>query len=52
MASTRFGGKRCVYCGRAGASDTGDRVIAQGSACASNRDAQLCPGVWSYRLPQ
>ncbi|MBJ9939656.1 HNH endonuclease [Burkholderia multivorans] len=29
MASKRFRGKRCVYCGRQGISDTGDHVIAR-----------------------
>lgn len=37
MASKRFRGKRCVYCGRAGASDTGDHVIARGFFPPSDR---------------
>ncbi|CAE6854664.1 hypothetical protein R69746_07519 [Paraburkholderia aspalathi] len=37
MASKRFRGKRCVYCGRTGASDTGDHVIARGFFPPSDR---------------
>lgn len=37
MASNRFRGKRCVYCGRTGASDTGDHVIARGFFPPSDR---------------
>ncbi len=37
MASKRFRGKRCVYCGREGASDTGDHIIARGFFLPSER---------------
>ncbi len=37
MASKRFRGKRCVYCGREGVSDTGDHVIARGFFPPSQR---------------
>ncbi|QCP54501.1 HNH endonuclease [Trinickia violacea] len=37
MASKRFKGKRCVYCGRDGASETGDHVIARGFYLPSER---------------
>lgn len=37
MASKRFKGKRCVYCGREGASNTGDHVIARGFFPPSER---------------
>ncbi|MFX1739936.1 hypothetical protein PXJ20_32760 [Paraburkholderia sp. A1RI_3L] len=42
MGSKRYRGKRCVYCGRDGASDTGDHVIARGFFLPSEHD----------RLPQ
>lgn len=38
MGSKRFKGKRCVYCGREGVSDTGDHVIARGFLLPSERD--------------
>ncbi|WP_321903903.1 HNH endonuclease [Paraburkholderia tropica] len=37
MASKRFRGKRCVYCGRQEISDTGDHVIARGFFLPSQR---------------
>ena len=37
MGSKRYRGKRCVYCGRDGASDTGDHVIARGFFLPSER---------------
>ncbi len=38
MGSKRYRGKRCVYCGRDGAADTGDHVIARGFFLPSERD--------------
>ncbi|WP_321936255.1 hypothetical protein [Paraburkholderia sp. J8-2] len=37
MASKRYRGKRCVYCGREGVSDTADHVIARGFFLPSER---------------
>lgn len=37
MGSKRYRGKRCVYCGRDDASDTGDHVIARGFFLPSER---------------
>jgi len=37
MGSKRYRGKRCAYCGRDGASDTGDHVIARGFFLPSER---------------